>query len=70
MHCEPRTLLIKPRAVDHGSTEGLKNIWMPLDAFVKETMEKLRRGGPQIPIGSAARRWDRFEKGKLEAIIY
>ena len=39
---------------------------MPLDVFVKETMEKLRQGGSQIPIGVAAERWEQFEKGKLE----
>ena len=54
---------------DQGTVERISKFWMPLDAFTTECMEKLLAGDVQVPVGSVAvDKWERWEKGKLEAM--
>lgn len=41
---------------------------MPLDEFTRLTMEGLLRGDVQNTVGTALTRWEKFEKGKVEAV--
>lgn len=51
-----------------GTTPTLSKVWMPLDSYVRETVEGLRRGDYQIPVGSAAAGYDRFERAKMDLV--
>ncbi|KAH7922044.1 NAD(P)-binding protein [Leucogyrophana mollusca] len=52
-----------------GGAEAYSGIWMPLEQFTKATMVCLERGDVQIPVGRAARRYAKYESGKLEGIL-
>ncbi|KAI0788592.1 hypothetical protein C8Q75DRAFT_734283 [Abortiporus biennis] len=61
--------LVESELHDHqGTTPALSKFWMPLDVFIPQVVDGLKRGDVQIPIGQAAEGWDTFEKGKLERI--
>lgn len=50
-----------------GTAETLSKYWMPLTEFTKLTMAELSTDAAQIPIGMAARAYEKYEAGKLEA---
>jgi len=61
--------LVESELHDHeGTTEMLSKAWMPLDVFTAQTMDGLKEGKFQIPVGLDAP-FKRFEEGKLEQAI-
>ncbi|KZT21658.1 NAD(P)-binding protein [Neolentinus lepideus HHB14362 ss-1] len=51
-----------------GNTERVAQYWMPLDKFVHDVMEGLKRGDRTIAVGMSADQYERFEKGKEEIV--
>ncbi|OCH95776.1 NAD(P)-binding protein [Obba rivulosa] len=61
--------LVESELHDHqGTTPALSKAWMPLDKFTEEVMEGLKQGDFQIAVGFSGKNWNKFEKGKIEAI--
>lgn len=57
-----------PSDSDQGIAPMLSKFWLPLEEFTEKAMEGLCSGNIQIPVGRAQNVWDKFEKGKLEAV--
>lgn len=61
--------LVESELHDHqGLSETLSKFWMPLEEFTSKTMDGLKEGKTQIPIGRSASTWEQFEKDKLPII--
>jgi len=52
-----------------GKTEQLAKKWLPLDEFIKVAVDGLRKGAHSIPVGKAKDDFEKFEKGKEEAVM-
>jgi len=58
--------LVESELHDHqGLREVLSKIWMPIQEFTDKTMDALKQGDSQIPIGGAALAWEQFDKDKI-----
>ncbi|TFK57386.1 NAD(P)-binding protein [Heliocybe sulcata] len=51
-----------------GNTEKVAQYWMPLDKFMSDVMDGLKRGDKVVAVGMAAEQYERFEKGKEEIV--
>ncbi|KAI0830657.1 NAD-P-binding protein [Trametes gibbosa] len=61
--------LVESELHDHqGITPALEKVWMPLDEYIRQVMDGLVRGDPQIAVGTAGKRLNEYEDGKLEAV--
>ncbi|KAF7416470.1 hypothetical protein PC9H_002736 [Pleurotus ostreatus] len=52
-----------------GTTERLSKIWMPLDEYIRVTMDGLKKGDVHISAGASLAGLEKFETGKDEAVI-
>ncbi|EPQ60886.1 NAD P-binding protein [Gloeophyllum trabeum ATCC 11539] len=51
-----------------GNTGKVAKYWMPLEMFVHDVMEGLKRGDRTIAVGLSREQYERFEKGKEDVV--
>ncbi|KAI0756661.1 NAD-P-binding protein [Daedaleopsis nitida] len=61
--------LVESEIHDHqGTTPQLSQLWMPLEEFIKLTLDDLAAGKSEIPVGAALPIFEKYEAGKREML--